>query len=204
MHGLRDWTAAAARSRRPSPRPRPRSPRSRPNGYHSGRSRTSTILAGRDELRRLHDRRRRCDQSGIEGCCWARCRRCRRCCCITRSCRSKPAPTSCSRSTTRGTASSKASRTSSSSRARSRMSALPSTGGYFSAMGVEAIDGDEHGQPVPTATWLSRLAPGAAATIAIGTCATWGGIPSAEGQSHRCDERHGLPGANAGARLDSP
>ena len=55
------------------------------------------------------------------------------------------------------------------------------TGGYFSAMGVEAIDGDEHGQPVPTATWLSRLAPGAAATIAIGTCATWGGIPSAEG-----------------------
>ena len=55
------------------------------------------------------------------------------------------------------------------------------TGGYFSAMGVEAIDGDEHGQPVPTATWLSRLAPGAAATIAIGTCATWGGVPSAEG-----------------------
>ena len=56
------------------------------------------------------------------------------------------------------------------------------TGGYFSAMGVEAIEGEEgHGQPVPTATWLSRLAPGAAATIAIGTCATWGGVPSAEG-----------------------
>ena len=35
--------------------------------------------------------------------------------------------------------------------------------------------------PVPTATWLQRLAPGAAATIAIGTCATWGGVPSAEG-----------------------
>ncbi len=56
------------------------------------------------------------------------------------------------------------------------------TGGYFSAMGVEALEGEEgHGQPVPTATWLSRLAPGAAATIAIGTCATWGGVPSAEG-----------------------
>jgi hydrogenase small subunit len=55
------------------------------------------------------------------------------------------------------------------------------TGGYFSAMGVEAIDGDPHGQPVPTATWLRRLAPGAAATMAIGTCATWGGVPSAEG-----------------------
>src|SRR5262245_52782443 len=55
------------------------------------------------------------------------------------------------------------------------------TGGYFSAMGVEAIQGGNGSQPVPTATWLRRLAPGAAATIAIGTCATWGGVPSAEG-----------------------
>ena len=39
----------------------------------------------------------------------------------------------------------------------------------------------EGSHPVPTATWLKRLAPGAAATIAIGTCATWGGVPSAEG-----------------------
>ncbi len=57
------------------------------------------------------------------------------------------------------------------------------TGGYFCAMGVEAIDSGEHGQPVPTATWLKRLAPGAAATMAIGTCATWGGVPSAEGNA---------------------
>lgn len=49
-------------------------------------------------------------------------------------------------------------------------------GGYWSAMGVGS---DE--KMVPTATWLSRLAPGAAAVIAIGTCATWGGIPSAYG-----------------------
>jgi hydrogenase small subunit len=55
------------------------------------------------------------------------------------------------------------------------------TGGYFSAMGVEAIKGGVGSRPVPTATWLRRLAPGAAATIAIGTCATWGGVPSAEG-----------------------
>lgn len=55
------------------------------------------------------------------------------------------------------------------------------TGGYFSAMGVEARAGAEHPQPVPTAEWLKRLAPGAAAVIAIGTCATWGGIPAAEG-----------------------
>ena len=34
---------------------------------------------------------------------------------------------------------------------------------------------------VPTTEWLARLAAGAAAVIAIGTCATWGGIPAAEG-----------------------
>ena len=55
------------------------------------------------------------------------------------------------------------------------------TGGYFCAMGVEAMSEGEAHQPVPTATWLKRLAPGAAATIAIGTCATWGGIPAADG-----------------------
>ena len=55
------------------------------------------------------------------------------------------------------------------------------TGGYFCAMGVEAIGDGGEGRPVPTATWLRRLAPGAAATIAIGTCATWGGVPAAEG-----------------------
>ncbi|MGQ0539829.1 MAG: hypothetical protein ACT4R6_12845, partial [Gemmatimonadaceae bacterium] len=56
-------------------------------------------------------------------------------------------------------------------------------GGYWSAMGSEVIAGEAEGrhQLVPTAEWLSRLAPGAAATIAIGTCATWGGVPSAEG-----------------------
>jgi len=55
------------------------------------------------------------------------------------------------------------------------------TGGYFSAMGVEPREGFEHAQPVPTAEWVRRLAPGAAAVIAVGTCATWGGIPAAEG-----------------------
>src|SRR5919201_914656 len=34
---------------------------------------------------------------------------------------------------------------------------------------------------IPTSEWVRRLAPGAAAVIAIGTCATWGGIPAAEG-----------------------
>ena len=34
---------------------------------------------------------------------------------------------------------------------------------------------------VPTAEWVRRMAPGAAAVIAIGTCATWGGIPASAG-----------------------
>lgn len=55
------------------------------------------------------------------------------------------------------------------------------TGGYFSAMGSQVTEGADESSPIPTATWISRLAPGAAATIAIGTCATWGGVPSAAG-----------------------
>lgn len=55
-------------------------------------------------------------------------------------------------------------------------------GGYWSGLGAETPDGDVwKSQPVPVATWLSRLAPGAAAAIAVGTCATWGGIPAAVG-----------------------
>ncbi len=55
------------------------------------------------------------------------------------------------------------------------------TGGYWCAMGMEAMDEQEGHRPVPTAEWLHRMSKGAAATIAIGTCATWGGVPSAEG-----------------------
>ncbi len=57
-------------------------------------------------------------------------------------------------------------------------------GGYWSAMGSELMPGEAEGgasRLIPTTEWLTRLAPGAAATIAMGTCATWGGIPSAEG-----------------------
>src|SRR6266540_1741427 len=54
------------------------------------------------------------------------------------------------------------------------------TGGFFSAMGVEKRADGTH-RPIPSSEWLKRLAPGAAAVIAIGTCATWGGIPAAYG-----------------------
>ncbi|MCP9490501.1 MAG: hydrogenase expression protein HypE [Solirubrobacteraceae bacterium MAG38_C4-C5] len=59
--------------------------------------------------------------------------------------------------------------------------------GQYAALGVGAdwprslpsSRGPE--QPVRTSDWIWALAPGAAATIAIGTCATWGGIPAAAG-----------------------
>ena len=53
-------------------------------------------------------------------------------------------------------------------------------GGYWSAMGAEELS-DGTVKPIPTAHWLRDLAPGAAAVIAVGTCATWGGIPAAAG-----------------------
>jgi hydrogenase small subunit len=53
-------------------------------------------------------------------------------------------------------------------------------GGYWSAMGMEKLD-DGSWRPYPTAKMLSDMAPHAAAVLAIGTCATWGGIPAAQG-----------------------
>ena len=51
----------------------------------------------------------------------------------------------------------------------------------------EEINGDGHwagfgvdgaGQPILTTTWIDRLAPRAAAVMAIGTCAAYGGVPA--------------------------
>jgi hydrogenase small subunit len=59
--------------------------------------------------------------------------------------------------------------------------------GHYAAMG-SASDWPSskgslrHGdQPVRATDWMWALAPGAVACIAIGTCATWGGIPAAAG-----------------------
>ena len=46
--------------------------------------------------------------------------------------------------------------------------------GHLAAIG----DDPETGQPITTSDWLDRLAPKAAAVVAIGTCATYGGIPA--------------------------
>jgi hydrogenase small subunit len=55
------------------------------------------------------------------------------------------------------------------------------TGGYWSAVGEDPDPVTGELASVPFAEGRCRRAPGAAAVIAIGTCATWGGIPAAYG-----------------------
>jgi len=58
---------------------------------------------------------------------------------------------------------------------------------HYAAMGAgsdwpSSKGSAQHGdQPVKATDWMWALAPGAQACIAIGTCATWGGIPAAAG-----------------------
>jgi len=54
-------------------------------------------------------------------------------------------------------------------------------GGYWSAQGEEPWGPNGELRSVSADEWIARLAPNAAAMVAIGTCATWGGVPSAEG-----------------------
>jgi hydrogenase small subunit len=49
--------------------------------------------------------------------------------------------------------------------------------GYFAALG----DDPTTGQPIPTCTWIDRLAPKAWAVVAAGTCAAYGGVHAMEG-----------------------
>ena len=49
---------------------------------------------------------------------------------------------------------------------------------------------DAEGQPIPTCTWIDRLAPRAWAVVAAGTCATYGGIHAVAGNPTGC---MGLP-----------
>ncbi|MGH2840116.1 MAG: hydrogenase expression protein HypE [Solirubrobacteraceae bacterium] len=63
----------------------------------------------------------------------------------------------------------------------------PLSAGHLAAMGTVAdwprgarLNRSAN-QPVRVTDWVMALAPGAAACMAIGTCATWGGIPAAAG-----------------------
>ena len=49
--------------------------------------------------------------------------------------------------------------------------------GHWAGFGVDP----ETGQPITTTTWIDRLAPRAAAVLALGTCAAYGGIPAMRG-----------------------
>ena len=49
--------------------------------------------------------------------------------------------------------------------------------GSWAALGVDR----ETGEPIPTTTWIDRLVPRAAAVLALGTCAAYGGIPAMRG-----------------------
>ncbi len=46
--------------------------------------------------------------------------------------------------------------------------------GHWTGFGVDPLDG----QPITTNEWVDRLAPKAVTVMAVGTCATYGGIPA--------------------------
>jgi len=54
--------------------------------------------------------------------------------------------------------------------------------GYWAAMGTD----HKTGQPITTCEWIDRLAPKAVAVMAIGTCATYGGIHAMAGNPTGC------------------
>src|SRR5580700_2287935 len=54
--------------------------------------------------------------------------------------------------------------------------------GYWAAMGTD----HKTGQPITTCEWIDRLAPKAVAVLAIGTCATYGGIHAMAGNPTGC------------------
>jgi hydrogenase small subunit len=54
--------------------------------------------------------------------------------------------------------------------------------GYWAALGTDAATG----QPIPTTDWVAKLAKHAWAVVAIGTCATYGGIHAMEGNPTGC------------------
>ena len=64
-------------------------------------------------------------------------------------------------------------RSSSCSRARSPTRRSTATGA-----GRRSASTRSRGEPITTCTWIDRLAPRAAAVLAIGTCAAYGGIPA--------------------------
>ncbi len=82
--------------------------------------------------------------------------------------------------------------------------------GYWSALGTGTVDDPDAGrvggvaQPLRSMDWVSALAPGAVAAIAIGTCAAWGGVPAAAGNPTGGRSLSDQLGAGYRSTLDLP
>jgi hydrogenase small subunit len=72
--------------------------------------------------------------------------------------------------------------------------------GYWATLGVDP----ETGQPISTCTWIDRLAPRAAAVLALGTCAAFGGIPAMRGNPTGAMGLRDYLGSGWTSRLDVP
>jgi hydrogenase small subunit len=72
--------------------------------------------------------------------------------------------------------------------------------GHWAGMGVDP----ESGQPITTCTWIDRLVPKAAAVLAIGTCAAFGGVPAMRGNPTGAMGLRDYLGADWRSRLGIP
>lgn len=72
--------------------------------------------------------------------------------------------------------------------------------GHWSGLGVDP----QSGQPIPTTTWIDRLVPRAAAVLALGTCAAYGGIPAMRGNPTGAMGLRDYLGAGWSTRLGAP
>jgi hydrogenase small subunit len=72
--------------------------------------------------------------------------------------------------------------------------------GYWAALGTDA----QTGQPIPTVDWVEKLSKHAWATVAIGTCATYGGIPAMAGNPTGCMGVADLLGWDYRSKADIP
>jgi hydrogenase small subunit len=78
------------------------------------------------------------------------------------------------------------------------------SGGHWAPLGEEPWAPGGAKRSVTIEEWIARLAPGAAASIAIGTCATWGGIPSSTGNPTGAMSLMDFLGKDYGSALGVP
>src|SRR5256714_15091567 len=72
--------------------------------------------------------------------------------------------------------------------------------GYFTGFG----NNPETGQPITHMEWLDRLAPKATIILAVGTCATYGGIPAMSGNPTRAIGRADFLGGDRKSKAGIP